>query len=322
MPRQPRPAVPAHLAPMLTSWELSMTAESMSPKTRTIYLDAARWLAGSVTPDTPWETIAQDVTHLRLFFAGLDAAGYAAGYRNNIGRALQQFFVWLAAEEDLPNPFGAKLKVPRPPKLDENPPPVIAVEHLAALLRDAERGKSFEDRRDAAILRLFAATGSRLAELAGLEVPDGAPVATARAGTINVAAREATIRGKAGKVRTVRFDHKAALALDRYLRVRTKHPHAATVRGLWLGIRRREAMTPKGIYQVVRRRGRRLGLDIHPHLFRHTFTDRWLDAGGAEGDLMELLGWDSPAMLRHYGRSARGARARRAYDRVDVMGGV
>ena len=63
-------------------------------------------------------------------------------------------------------------------------------------------------------------------------------------------------------------------------------------------------------------------MKIHPHIFRHTFAHNWLDSGGAEGDLLELAGWDSPQMLRVYGRSARSARARRAYDRIDVMRGV
>jgi len=38
--------------------------------------------------------------------------------------------------------------------------------------------------------------------------------------------------------------------------------------------------------------------------------------GGAERDLMELNGWTSPQMLTRYGASARGARARRSYDRI------
>ena len=33
-------------------------------------------------------------------------------------------------------------------------------------------------------------------------------------------------------------------------------------------------------------------------------------------DLMELNGWTSPQMLTRYGASARGARARRSYDRI------
>ena len=35
-----------------------------------------------------------------------------------------------------------------------------------------------------------------------------------------------------------------------------------------------------------------------------------------EGDLMELNGWSSAQMLARYGASARGARARRTYDRI------
>lgn len=80
-------------------------------------------------------------------------------------------------------------------------------------------------------------------------------------------------------------------------------------------------MTPKGVYQLIVRRGEKLGIKVWPHMFRHTFSRRWLDAGGSEGDLLELNGWDSEQMLRHYGRSAR-ARARRSYDSIDVMGGI
>ena len=41
-----------------------------------------------------------------------------------------------------------------------------------------------------------------------------------------------------------------------------------------------------------------------------------LARGGAERDLMELNGWTCPQMLTRYGASARGARARRSYDRI------
>jgi integrase/recombinase XerD len=75
-------------------------------------------------------------------------------------------------------------------------------------------------------------------------------------------------------------------------------------------------MTANGIYQMVVRRGRQCGVPVYPHRFRHHVSHTWLDRGGAEGDLMELNGWTSPQMLLRYGASARGARARRTYDRV------
>lgn len=55
---------------------------------------------------------------------------------------------------------------------------------------------------------------------------------------------------------------------------------------------------------------------IARHETAQHFSHTWLKRGGAEGDLMELNGWVSPQMLTRYGASARGARARRSYDRV------
>jgi len=303
--------VPAHLAPLIGSWELWLTAAGKAPKTRTVYLDAVRWLAGSLPAGVDWPDACTDLDHVRRFLAELTEAGYSVSYRNNIGRSLQQWFAWLAAEEDLTSPFdGRRLKVPPPPKLGTVKRPVLTTEQLAALIHHAERERGFTGRRDAAILRLYASTGCRLAELVvDLDVLD-------------LRGRELTVVGKGSKIRTVRFDASTALALDRYLRERARHPHGARLTALWLGVHRATAMTSWGLANVIERRGEALGMTINPHLFRHTFAHRWLDAGGAEGDLMELMGWDSPQMLRHYGASARGARARRAYDRINPLGGI
>lgn len=308
--RQPRPSVPAHLAPMIDSWGLVMVADGKSEKTRTVYLDAARWLAGSLPAGVDWPDVCADLDHVRRFLAALTAHGYSVSYRNNIGRSLQQWFTWLSAEEGLPNPFGPRLRVPPPPKLGTVKRPVLTTDQLGQLIHHADRERGFSGRRDAAILRLYAATGCRLAEL----VVD--------LDALDVPGREVTIVGKGSKIRTVRFDAAAAVALSRYLRERARHPHAARLNALWLGVNRAKGMTSWGLASVITRRGAALGLDINPHLFRHTFAHRWLDAGGGEGDLMELMGWESPQMLRHYGASARGARARRAYDRIDPLGGI
>jgi integrase/recombinase XerD len=85
---------------------------------------------------------------------------------------------------------------------------------------------------------------------------------------------------------------------------------------LWLGAGDRGPLTRDGIYQMIKRRGAQAGVRVYPHRFRHHFSYTWLERGGAEGDLMELNGWSSPQMLKRYGASARGARARRSYDRV------
>ncbi|MEU4283182.1 tyrosine-type recombinase/integrase [Nocardiopsis dassonvillei] len=61
------------------------------------------------------------------------------------------------------------------------------------------------------------------------------------------------------------------------------------------------AVTKSGAYQVLRRRATRAGVGhVLPHRLRHDFSHRYLDNGDVEGELMELNGWDSRQMLRHY----------------------
>jgi integrase len=127
-----------------------------------------------------------------------------------------------------------------------------------------------------------------------------------RRSDVDLSRREITVRGKGGRARVVRIGHEAARALDRYIRVRSRHAQAWRPR-LWLGVNDRGPLTANGIYQMIVRRGRQAGVDAWTHRFRHHFSHTWLDRGGAEGDLMELNGWSSPQMLRRYGASARSA---------------
>jgi integrase len=230
---------------------------------------------------------------------------YSTAYASNQFRALQQFFKWLAAEDEIPDPMAGL----RPPHVPEKPVPVFNGDDLARLGRACAR-RSFGQRRDAAVIAVFRATGMRLSELADIRYDPGDP----RRSDLDLWHREITVHGK-GRTRAVKIGHDAARSLDRYIRVRARHAQAYRPQ-LWLGTGNRGPMTASGIYQVIARRGRECGIEVFPHRFRHHFSHTWLDRGGAEGDLMELNGWTSPQMLRRYGASARSARARRSYDRI------
>jgi integrase/recombinase XerD len=291
----------------VASFRLHLAAENKAEGTIRIYTEAPLWFASACllpeTDKTRWAQVgAQDVQRWVAWL--LD--GYSDAYARQQYRALRQFFLWLAAEEEVPDPT-ARL---RAPTVREKPVPFFTSEELSRLER-ACRGNTFAQRRDAAILSVFRATGIRLAELAGIRHDPDDP----RRSDVDLERREVRVRGKGGKDRTVRIDHEAARRLDRYLRVRAGHDQAHRL-GLWLGTAGRGPLTSNGIYQVIRRRGEQAGVDVWPHRFRHHFSHTWLDRGGAEGDLMELNGWSSPQMLQRYGGSARGARARRHYDLI------
>ena len=288
--------------PMISSFELHLRAEKKSAKTVRTYVEAAQWLAAEfliLAGLADWADVT--AKHVQEWIVTL-LGRYSDQYANNQHRALQQFFKWLATEDpDEPRPnIMANL---RPPKIDDKLVPVFTADELAALLA-ACKGGGFQARRDAAVISLFRDSGIRLSELAGLHTAD-----------IDLSGREAIVTGKGGKQRTVKFTYDTARALDRYVRERNKHARAHSDM-LWLGTRSGGPMTASGVYQMIERRGTQAGVAVNPHKFRHTFSHNWLDNGGAEGDLMELNGWSGPQMLARYGRSARSARARRAYDRV------
>jgi site-specific recombinase XerD len=284
----------------INSFALRLAAEGKAAKTIRTYTEAVRWFAATCLPRyasrTSWGQVSgKDIQRWMTWL--LDR--YSSAYASNQYRALQQFFKWLATEDQLPDPMAGL----QPPRVPDKLVPVFTPEELARL-EQACAGRSFAQRRDTAIIAVFTATGIRLSELAGLRCSD-----------VDLWQREITVRGKGGKDRIVKIGHQAARSVDRYQRARSRHAQAWRPQ-LWLGAGNREPLTAAGIYQMIARRGRQCGLRVYPHRFRHHFSHTWLDRGGPEGDLMELNGWTSPQMLRRYGASARSARARRTYDRI------
>ena len=306
-PRPPGLLDAGPLEPDIGSFRLHLAAEGKAARTVQGYTSAVRWFAAgyllSQAGKTSWEQAdARDIQHWTAHLLGR----YSSAYASIQFRALRQFFTWLADEEQCPDPMTRL----RAPKVAVTAVPVFTSGELSELQR-ACQGRSFAARRDAAIIAVLTATGIRLSELAGIRCHPGDPARS----DLDLHAREIRIRGKGRTARTVKISHQAARSLDRYLRARARHPQAWRPQ-LWLGVNGRGPLTAGGIYQAVARRGRQAGVSVYPHRFRHHFSHTWLDRGGAERDLMELNGWTSPQMLTRYGASARGARARRSYDRI------
>ncbi len=212
---------------------------------------------------------------------------------------LHRYFEWAVEAGWIErSPMG---DLERPP-LPDRTTPVLTDDELRALLDQCD-GDDFTARRDAAIIRLFIDTGARLAELADL-----------RRSTIDVDLQQAVTGARGDQVQLRYFGIRTARAIRRYEHARERH-RLATSSWLWLATDGR--LTPSGVAQMLTRRSHDAGISpVHAHMFRHTFTDRWLAKGGDERDLEVLMGWrDRQAAGRDAVPAAQG-RAREAYRRL------
>jgi site-specific recombinase XerC len=193
--------------PEISSFGLYLAAEGKAAKTIRTYADAVAWFAAAhlltQAGRTGWEQVSRH--DVQQWMAWL-LERYSAAYASNQFRALQQFFKWLAAEEEIGDPMAGL----RPPHIPDRSVPVFAAGDLLRLER-ACAGRSFQQRRDAAVIAVFTATGIRLAELAGIRYDPGDP----RRSDVDLWHREITVHGKGRSTRTVKISHDAARALDR-----------------------------------------------------------------------------------------------------------
>ena len=228
-PGEPRQMDAGVLGTEIGSFRLHLAAEGKAPKTIRLYTEAAAWFAAArllgQAGKTGWEQAdRRDVKEWMAWLLG----NYSDAYAGNQYRALQQFFKWLSAEEDLPDPMAGL----RPPHVTAGLVPVFTGTELARL-EHACAGRGFAERRDAAVIAVLKASGIRLSELAGIRYHPDDP----RRSDIDLWQREITVRGKGGRPRIVKISYDAARAVDRYLRARARHPQAWRAQ-LWLVPRR------------------------------------------------------------------------------------
>ncbi len=161
--------------------------------------------------------------------------------------ALRRFFMWLEAEGEIALSPMVRMKAP---KVEVVAPDVLTDDEQRRLL-DACRGSAFEDRRDAAILRLMLDTGMRRGEVAAMKVAD-----------LDLQGQTVRLVGKGGRPGVVFFGVRTARDLDRYLRTRPRHRLADLP---WMWLAQNGALTGDGILQMLQRRGRIGGVTRHLH---------------------------------------------------------
>jgi site-specific recombinase XerD len=290
---------PSTLGTLISSWERSLRARNRSPKTIRSYVDTARLLDSFLKKNgLPTEAANLTREHVENFIDDQLKKWRPATAAVRF-RSLKPFFHWLVEHGEI---LASPMAHMHSPTVPEQPVPVVSDEDLRKLLGVCA-GETFEDRRDAALLRVMIETGVRLSEVAGLKVSD-----------LDLGQADLVVLGKGGRRRIVPFGQRTSAELERYLQIRADHEHSERPE-LWLA--RKGAFTTSGITQALRRRCRQAGICVlHPHQLRHTAAHNWLALGGSEGDAMRLFGWRTREMLSRYGAALADERAHAAYRRL------
>jgi integrase len=187
--RQPKQLNAGMFQAEISSFALRLAAEGKAAKTIRTYTEAVQWFAAARLTEhdsrASWEQVSsRDIQRWMAWL--LDR--YSTAYASNQYRALQQFFKWLAAEDQLPDPMAGLA----PPRVDGKLVPVFTSDELARL-EQACAGRSFTQRRDTAIIAVFTATGCPSWPACGMTpVTRGAVTSTCGSGRSRSAARAAS----------------------------------------------------------------------------------------------------------------------------------
>ena len=291
------PADPApDILELLKSFTISLKAARRSDLTVKAYrLGITQYIEWCETQGVP---VAIDRPQVQAWMVSLRERGCAPATVAARLAGVRQLSKWMANPDEGGVLDADPLVRLNAPKQDSPIVPVMTADQLKAMFK-ACQGTQFRDRRDEAVVRLFAETGMRVSEALGLDVTD-----------VDLSRGLAIIRrGKGGKGRIVPFGPQTAKALDRYLRLRRSHP-GASLPALFLTARLPRRLADHGLRRTLGLRAAAAGIDkFHPHMFRHTAASRWLAAGGTEGGLMAVAGWSSREMLDRYVRATAADRA-------------
>jgi integrase/recombinase XerD len=209
--------------------------------------------------------------------------------------AVRGFHKFMLFEGISDNDVSAAVK---PPKAPKRLPKAISIQEIESLLKaagpepdDVSGAADIIRVRDRAILELLYATGARVSEIVNMDLDDLIDPEIVR------------LFGKGSKERIVPVGKYAQAAVAAYL-VRVRPTLATLSRGtpaLFLN-QRGSRLSRQSIWQIISdsAHAAKLGVEVSPHTFRHSFATHLLEGGADVRVVQELLGHASVTTTQIY----------------------
>lgn len=209
--------------------------------------------------------------------------------------SLNSFFIYSIEHEYIEsNP----LKFIDYPKYTKKVPEYIYESQLEKILNEKTSENIEIELRNKLIINLLLDTGVRVSELVNIKVYD-----------IDIEERIIKVFGKGSKERFVFFTSKTKEILVTYL---SKRKEKAIVDNLLINYKG-EKLTERSVQKIIKLVGEKIGLDIHPHLLRHTFATDLLNKGADIRMIQELLGHENLDTTQIYTHVSN-SRVKEVYD--------
>lgn len=272
--------------------ERAVIAKNYRPKTKEWYRDNlkafANWLRQHPDYTGDVNDITKSLMNEYLVFLLTDenrhhnVKGTTLSHTSVINhyRCLKSFSKRMYDDEVIERDFMRKVEKP---EIDPPSKKVLTPEQFMSMLEAARLGRN--GLRDEALLLLLLDTGLRREEVRTLTLA-------------NVSLERLTMivtSSKRKDPRSVGMSGATALALQRYLLQRGTQD-ATYVFLTDAG----EQFSEEGLYQVIRRIGKRAGIEVNPHAFRHTFATSMLLSGASTLVVQSLLGHKKPDVTMQY----------------------
>lgn len=184
------------------------------------------------------------------------------------------FFHWCASEGYISTDPATNIK---PIKYIRKPRKALSQLELECVRR------ACKSERETCVVELLYSTGCRVSEICNIKIQD-----------VNWDKREVIVFGKGGKYRKVYLNAKAMISLQAYLKNR-KHQSPY----LLCNDRGGKQMTPCNIQKFFRRIETQTGINVSPHIMRHTMATQALTGTGVE-IVQQMLGHSSIATTMIY----------------------
>ncbi len=228
------------------------------------------------------------VAALRGYLAYMHECDYSRSTMARRLACLRSFFRYCCREKLASTNPAKALRTPRAGK---RLPHFLSAEQVALLL-EAPPANEPSGLRDRAILETLYSAGLRVAELASLNVEDW-----------NRDADILRVVGKGRKERVAPVGRYAAVALSRWLEVRSPDPTAPLPQQSAMFLNKSgRRLTTRSVGRLLEKYIRQTGLDrlTTPHTLRHSFATHLLDGGADLRSVQELLGHKSLTTTQIY----------------------